>query len=71
MSARTAAPSPPTERISDATISAASWRLEQIMTFAPSAANMKAIARPIPCEPPVTTATFPAWQPAITIRPLP
>jgi hypothetical protein len=49
--------SPP---ISSATLASDAPRREQIMTRAPCATNASAIARPMPRDAPVTTATLPA-----------
>src|SRR5690349_19084544 len=38
-------------------------------SFAPSCANVRAVARPIPDAPPVTNATFPSTRPAMIISP--
>ena len=39
-------------------------------TSAPSLANRKAVARPIPREPPVTSATLPSNAAAISVTPI-
>src|ERR1700691_1498517 len=52
-----ATPSPP---ISSATLASDAPRREEIMTRAPCATNASAIARPMPRDAPVTTATLPA-----------
>src|SRR6266851_2645840 len=39
------------------------------MSFAPSFANLRDVARPIPEPPPVTSATFPCSSPAMTEPP--
>ena len=36
-------------------------------TFAPSAANLRAVAKPIPEHPPVITAVLPSNRPAISL----
>ena len=56
------------EKRAAAPISAASaWPLSSttspITTFAPSAANRRAVAAPMPCEPPVTIAALPFNRP--------
>jgi hypothetical protein len=50
--------SPPALRISSATLCPSSCLREAIATFAPSFAKSKAVVRPIPELPPVTSATF-------------
>ena len=43
--------------------SSASWRRPVIKTYAPSARNSCAVAKPIPSDPPVISATFPSSLP--------
>src|SRR6266496_93442 len=50
---------PPAFVISATTASSGALRRPDSTTWAPSAANMSAVARPIPVPPPVTIATFP------------
>ncbi len=56
-SAAYARPEPPAAWHSAATCSACSPRRSTTATRAPSDANRSALARPMPCPPPVTTAT--------------
>src|SRR5262245_59662845 len=66
MSTAIAVASPPAERIAPATVSALSaWR-SATTTRAPAAARRWAIASPIPCAAPVTTATWPSSSMAAT-----
>src|SRR5712692_3352012 len=58
-SAGTAAARPPALRISCATASISDCVRAATTTAAPSPANFRAMARPIPRPPPVMTATFP------------
>ena len=66
MSAITAIASPPAALISSTTAFALSSFLPVTTTFAPSAANLFAVSRPIPEVEPVIIATFPSSLP-ITI----
>src|SRR4029453_9683575 len=43
--------------------------MSAITSFAPSRANVRAVARPIPEAPPVTNATLPSTRPAMVISP--
>jgi len=58
-SACTGATRPPAARISAAVCSSRSRPRAAIATAAPSCASSTAVARPMPCVPPVTIATFP------------
>src|SRR4029077_1611559 len=58
-SAGTAAARPPDLRISPATASISDFVRAATTIVAPSPANLRAMARPIPRPPPVMTATFP------------
>jgi hypothetical protein len=40
--------------------SSSAWRRPVMKTWAPSATNRRAVARPMPLLPPVMTATFPS-----------
>src|SRR5215475_7112017 len=44
--------------------------ISAMTSFAPSRANVRAVALPIPDAPPVTNATFPSTRPGIGISPL-
>src|SRR5204863_167616 len=59
MRAVTAIASPPFCLMPSATSSQGPWLRPDIVTLAPASANPSAIARPIPRDEPVTTATFP------------
>src|SRR5215471_15741747 len=43
--------------------------MSAMMSFAPSLANVRAVARPIPEAPPVTNATLPSTRPAMSSPP--
>jgi hypothetical protein len=57
--------SPPASRMVAATRSPPASSTSAIPTLAPSAASARALARPIPKAPPVTTATFPSTRPTL------
>src|SRR5580698_1428037 len=71
-SAWTSTPRPPPERISSAVRAAAAPSMSRASTDAPSAANLVAIARPMPEPAPVTKQAFPSSRPlGMGVRPIP
>src|SRR5215510_14966193 len=57
--------SPPFSRIRWTVCCPPSSFISAMISFAPSRANVRAVARPIPDAPPVTNATFPSTRPAM------
>ena len=63
--------SPPVSVIICTVCSPPSSFMSAMTSFAPSRANVRAVARPIPDAPPVTNATLPSTRPAMSRPPVP